>query len=99
MARRTAVKKDITSLRSTLDYLSEQDGDLLVTQAELNPDLEMAGIQKILDGGPALLFENVKGYPNKRLFTNLFASEERLARIFDVEAHRQFKFKVVEAIR
>lgn len=99
MARQTAIKKDITSLRSTLDYLSEQDGELLITQAELDPNLEMAGIQKALDGGPALLFENVKGYPNKRLFTNLFVSEERLAHLFDVEEASKFKFKCMEALR
>ncbi|MDP2661797.1 MAG: UbiD family decarboxylase [Dehalococcoidia bacterium] len=99
MARQPDVKKDVTSLRTTLDYLSEQDGQLLVTTTEVDPNLEMAGIQKTLDGGPAILFENVKGYPGKRLFTNLFASEDRLADIFDVDEPRKFKFKVVDAIR
>ncbi len=99
MARQTMVKKDITSLRTTLEYLSEQEGELLVTEAEVDPDLELAGIQKALDGGPAILFEKVKGYPDKRLFTNLFASEARLAHLFEVEEASKFKFKVVEALR
>ena len=99
MARQTMVKKDITSLRSALEYLSEQDGQLLVTENEVDPHLEMAGIQKALDGGPAILFEKVKGYPGARLFTNLFASEERLANLFEVEEARKFKFKCVEALR
>ncbi|MDP2936737.1 MAG: UbiD family decarboxylase [Dehalococcoidia bacterium] len=99
MTKQTAVKKDITSLRSTLEYLSEQEGELLVTETEVDPDLEMAGIQKALDGGPAILFEKVKGYPDKRLFTNLFASEERLAHLFEVEDPRKFKFKCIEALR
>ena len=45
-----------------------------------------------------MLFENVKGYPNARLLTNLFASEERVARLFGVDDPRQFKFKCVDAI-
>lgn len=98
MSDRTMVKKDITSLRSTLDHLSERAGQLMVTHAEVDPHLEMAGIQKALDAGPAILFENVKGYPGARLLTNLFASEERLSDIFGVEPHK-FKFMCVEAFR
>jgi 4-hydroxy-3-polyprenylbenzoate decarboxylase len=73
--------------------------DLLVTNKEVDPNLEMSGLAKYFDGGSALLFEKVKGYPNGRLLTNLFACEERVSRLFGVDDPRQFKFKAVEAIR
>lgn len=91
-------KIDITSLRSTIASLQGTD-DLLVTNKEVDPNLEMSGLAKYFDGGSALLFEKVKGYPNGRLLTNLFACEERVSRLFGVDDPRQFKFKAVEAIR
>ena len=45
--------KDLTSLRSTLAWL-DSEGDLLKTDVEVDPDLEITGIQKHLDGGPAV---------------------------------------------
>src|SRR2546422_3595393 len=94
----TITKKDISSLRSTLEYLREA-GELLASDVEIDPHLELAAIQKQLDGGPPLLFENVKGYPNARLANNIYASAERIARLFGVDDPKAFKFKAVEAIR
>src|SRR5213593_3174673 len=91
-------KKDISSLRSTLDYLREA-GELLASDVEIDPHLELAAIQKRLDGGPPLLFEHVKGYPNARLANNIYASPDRIARLFGVDDARKFKFKAGEAIR
>lgn len=87
----------LAQLRDTLDVLREQ-GELLVTNVEVDPELEVAGIQKRLDGGPAILFENVKGYPDKRIVTNLFASRERVARMFGAENSREFKQKLLHAL-
>ena len=53
-------KKDISSLRSTLEYLREI-GELVATDVEVDPHLEVAAIQKHFDGGAPLLFEKVKG--------------------------------------
>lgn len=89
--------KDISSLRSTLEFLKEE-GEILVTDIEIDPHLEMAGIQKKLDNGPALLFNNVKGYPENRLFTNLMAQESRIAKIFGVDEPKNFKHKVRDAL-
>ncbi len=91
-------EKDITSLRSALEYLKQEEGELLVTDAEIDPYLELTGIQKSFEAGPTLLFENVKGYPNARLTTNLFASEARIAKLFDVEDPSKLKFKIANAI-
>ena len=99
MATKAAVpaKIDIRSLRSTLESLRGTD-ELLGSDVEINPELELAAMSKHFDGGAAMLFENVKGYPNGRLLTNLFASEERVSRMFGVDDPRQFKFRAIDAI-
>ena len=88
---------DITSLRSTLEELRKSD-ELLVTDTEINPELELAAIQKHFDGALPVLFNNVKGYPNGRLFTNLFASEQRAIRLFGAVDPKAFKMKCIEAL-
>src|SRR5437870_13744643 len=98
MKQRGVTTKDISSLRSTLEYL-EAVGELVSTDVEVDPHLEVAAIQKHFDGGAALLFNKVKGYPNARICNNIFASAERIARLLDVDDPRKLKHKVVEALR
>src|SRR2546428_378874 len=92
------MKKDIGSLRSTLEYL-EAVGELVTTDVEVDPHLEVAAIQKHFDGGAALLFNKVKGYPNARICNNIFANADRIAKLLDVDEPRNLKHKVVEALR
>src|SRR5262249_3797801 len=94
-AWRRIVKKDISSLRSTLEYL-DAAGELVATDVEVDPHLEVAAIQKHFDGGAALLFNKVRGYPNARICNNIFASADRIARLFDVDDPRKLKYKVGE---
>ena len=54
------------SLRDTLERL-KAEGDLIETDKPVNPDLELTGLQKHLDGGCPMLFNKVKGKPNHRL--------------------------------
>ncbi|MFT4613677.1 MAG: 4-hydroxy-3-polyprenylbenzoate decarboxylase [Bacteroidia bacterium] len=58
----------------------EKRGDLKRIQAEVDPYLEMTEIsdRTLRAGGPALLFENPKGYRTPVL-ANLFGTEERVA--------------------
>jgi 4-hydroxy-3-polyprenylbenzoate decarboxylase len=95
--RSCMIRRDVTSLRGTLDFIKEL-GELLVTDTEVDPNLEMAGIQKLLDGGPAILFNKVKGYPGKRLVTNVLASRERVARVFGEDDPKKLKRKIVDAV-
>jgi len=66
-------------LREFIGYL-EKNGQLVRIKAEVDPYLEMTEIQKrvLEDGGPALLFENVKG-SNIAALGNLFGTVERVA--------------------
>ena len=66
-------------LREFLDTL-EANGDLVRIKEEIDPNLEMTEIadRTLRGGGPALLFENPKGYDTP-LLANLFGTEKRVA--------------------
>jgi 4-hydroxy-3-polyprenylbenzoate decarboxylase len=76
-----AKAKDITSLRSTIEWL-RAEGLLLETDKEVNPDLEITGLQKHFDGSYPMLFNRVKGKPHARAITNLFSDIRIVERMF-----------------
>ncbi len=94
---RRDVRKDITSLRSALEWLAAQ-GDVLETDVEVNPDLEITGVQKHLDGGPVLLFNRVKGKPHVRAITNLLADMNVVDKLFGYESARVRTRKIAHAM-
>ncbi len=71
-----------TNLRSFLDQL-RREGQLVEIDAPVDPYLELAEIHRrvIAEGGPALLFTNVKGksFP---VVTNLFGTAQRVDMAF-----------------
>ena len=71
----------IMDLRGTLEWL-KSEGDLMETDVEVDPDIEIAAIQKNLDGGCPILFNNVKGKPNHRCVTNLFGDMNVVNKMF-----------------
>jgi len=71
----------IRDLRGTLEWLKEQ-GDLIETDTEVDPDLQVTGLQKHLDGACPVLFNNVKGKPNHRVVTNLFGDINVINKMF-----------------
>jgi 4-hydroxy-3-polyprenylbenzoate decarboxylase len=91
-------KDSNTSLRDTLKLL-EDEGEVARVEGEVDPIYQISGIQKALENGPALLFENIKGYPDVRDAGNIFARRERMARIFGLSDARELKFKCLDAIR
>ncbi|MGD9659969.1 MAG: 4-hydroxy-3-polyprenylbenzoate decarboxylase [Porticoccaceae bacterium] len=68
-----------SDLRDFIDYLEKQ-GQLKRIRAEVDPVLEITEIsdRTLKMGGPALLFENVKG-ATMPVLTNLFGTPERVA--------------------
>ncbi|MEM9525195.1 MAG: 3-octaprenyl-4-hydroxybenzoate carboxy-lyase, partial [Bacteroidota bacterium] len=70
------------SLRQAAQDL-EKHGQLLRITEEVDPDLEMAEIHRRIfaQGGPAILFENVKGSPFQAL-SNLYGTKERTNFLF-----------------
>lgn len=70
------------SLQDAVDDL-EHHQQLVRIKSEVDPDLEMAEIhRRVFDyGGPAILFENVKGSPFRAL-SNLYGTKERTDFLF-----------------
>src|SRR5882672_631076 len=68
-------------LRTALEWLRAQ-GDLIETDREVDPDLEVTGLQKHMDGGCPVLFNQVKGKPNHRVVTNLFGDMAVINKMF-----------------
>jgi 4-hydroxy-3-polyprenylbenzoate decarboxylase len=62
----------------------EREGELVRVAVEVDPDLEITEIndRTVKAGGPALLFENVKGSDHS-LLINQFGTERRMAMAFD----------------
>lgn len=76
------------NLRSFLNLLAREN-DLVEVHSEVDPNLELAEIHRrvIKEGGPALLFKNVKGSPYP-VVTNLFGTERRIALSFGPKPER-----------
>ena len=71
----------VKDLRNTIDWL-RNEGDLIDTETEVNPDLEVVGLQKHLDGSCPILFANVKDKPKHRVITNLFGDINVINKMF-----------------
>src|SRR3954447_10171377 len=81
--RPSARASDITDLRDWLERVEEM-GELRHITASVDPIEEMGAITYMVGrriGSPALLFENIKGYPGKwrSLFNLLSSSNNRTA--------------------
>jgi 4-hydroxy-3-polyprenylbenzoate decarboxylase len=65
----------------------EKHGELKRVREEVSPELEITEITDRVSksGGPALLFENVKGHPGHQVLINQFGSERRMALALGVE--------------
>ncbi len=73
----------------------DRAGELVRVREEVDPILEIAeitdraskaGKRGATPGGPALLFEKVKGYPGARVLMNQFGSEARMKLALDVDS-------------
>lgn len=98
----TKESRDVTSLRSTLEWLREE-GDLIETDKEVDPDLEITGLQKHMDGGPPVLFHHVKGKPHAKTVTNLFSDINVVDKMFGfadpVERTRKLAYALTHPIK
>src|SRR6185312_14034627 len=62
------------------------------------PDLQITGLQKHMDGGCPVLFNNVKGKPNHRVVTNLFGDMAAINRMFGWDGDKDRTPKLAKAI-
>ena len=84
-------------LRTTLEFL-KSEGDLIETDHEVDPDLEIIGLQKHLDGSCPMMFNNVKGKPNNRVIANLFGDIEVINKIFGWADDQDRTIKLAHAL-
>jgi len=85
-------------LRTALDWLRGQ-GDLIETDKTVDPDLEITGLQKHMDGGCPVLFTNVKGKPHHRVVTNLFGDMKVINKMFGWKDDAERVKKLAYALR
>ncbi len=60
----------VGSLRGTLAWLERQE-ELIRISKSADPIVEIPALVKKLETGPALLFEQLKGYPDRALVANI----------------------------
>ncbi len=88
---------DIVDLRSALRFLASIPGQLITTQTLVDPVAELAGVYKRVGAGtplapptrigPAMLFENVKGF-TMPVVTGILASRARTALLLNTTIER-----------
>lgn len=86
---------EIHDLRSALDYLRTQPGQLLETDTEVDPDAEVSGVYRHVGAGgtvarptkegPAMVFNNVKGFPDAKVAIGLLASRRRVSQLIGMD--------------
>ncbi|MHA1108699.1 MAG: UbiD family decarboxylase, partial [Alphaproteobacteria bacterium] len=87
----------VRDLRGTLEWL-KSEGDLIETDREVDPDLEIISLQKHFDGGCPILFNNVKGKPNHRVVTNMFGDIQVINKMFGWKDDRERTVKLSHAL-
>ena len=103
----TIAATEIVDLRSALAFLSSIPGQLVSTREPVDPVAELAGVYKLVGAGtplapptrigPAMLFENVKGY-NMPVVVGILASRRRTALLMNTQIDR-LPFDLLEALR
>lgn len=69
-------------------FLADLGSDLLNVKQAFDPRHEMAALLRAMPAnGPAVLFENVSGYPAARVIGNLIASRRRMAQALGTTEH------------
>jgi 4-hydroxy-3-polyprenylbenzoate decarboxylase len=78
----------------------EKDGDLRRIRAEVDPYLEITEIvtRVVAEGGPALLFENVKG-AGMPLAINVFGTERRMAKVLGARTLDEVGNRIAELLK
>lgn len=83
----------IEDLRSALEELKKYENQIACTDTEVDSYAEVAGIYRYVGAGgtvkrptkegPALLFRNIKGFPDKQVLIGLLASRKRVGCLLD----------------
>ena len=86
------MQEHLRDMQSIVNWHKER-GSLLVIDKEVDWKYEIAGIVKKLEGGPALLFTNIKDYPGIKIASNIFNSRETMAEMLGIEGGIEYTGK------
>lgn len=89
-------RTDILDLRTALEVLGNEKGQLIETDVEVNPKAELSGVYRHVGAGgtvmrptrvngPAMIFKNVLGHPDVSVVIGLLASRERVGILLGCE--------------
>ena len=102
------MSKEITDLRTAIDFLKTIPGQYMETDVEADPICEIHGVYRYIGAGgtvppptregPAVVFNNLKNYPNARIMIGMLASRKRVAYLLGEEPAR-LAFRLQEAVR
>lgn len=78
-------------LRKVIEELKQIPGQYHATDEEVDPNAELSGVYRYIgaggtvkrptQAGPAMMFNNVKGFPDKRVLIGTMASRQRVGQI------------------
>lgn len=81
----------VKDLRSAIEYLQSIPGEIVATDVEVDPNAELSGVyRKVGAGGtvmrptrkgPAMMFNNVKGFPGVRVAIGLVGTRARVGHL------------------
>lgn len=84
----------VFDLRTALEIIRQYENEYIETSEPVDPAAELSGVYRYVGAGgtvmrptrtgPAMVFNNVKGYENFRILIGLLASRQRVARLFGV---------------
>ncbi len=93
MSKVMAANKPRVQYKDLRDYLKllESAGLLhrIKAEVDLNDEIGAITARSLERGGPALFFENIKGYQGKPLVSNIISSTKQLAVTFNTEADEE----------
>lgn len=101
-------KYQINDLRSAIEYLKNIDGQLVKSDVEVDPHGELAGVYRYIGAGgtvkrptkigPAMIFNNIKGFKDSKVIIGLLSSRERVGMLLNCDS-RKLGFLLNEAVK
>lgn len=87
----------VNDLRSVLELLKTIPGQLVETDVEVDPAAELSGVYRYVGAGgtvqrptkvngPAMIFNNIKGFPDAKVAIGVLGSRNRVAALFNCKS-------------
>ena len=99
---------EVHDLRSALAFLAKQPGQMVETDVEADPNAEISGIYRYVGAGgtvkrptqegPAMVFNNVKGFPGSRVVIGMLSSRKRVGLLLDTD-YKRLGWTLREAVK